>query len=333
MSFLKVLLVETRRLLHRTQVQVTRCTGTQPADILSQHAASRLPDQPGPLRNWRSPRRISTPALHRTRHGARVRPLGYSTLLAMTWLISGCAALEAIITMPTHALPTETPPPSPTFAWFPPSSTPTAQVFLSPLPTPEMRHGLGGITQSDDLSDPSTWTTAASDQASAVIENGRLTLAVKSQVYMTSLRQDLFFGDAYVEITALPGLCRGEDSYGMLFRANAVAGYRFSLYCNGQVGVERVSVGKRQVLQEPMPSGDVPPGAPGVVRIGVWAAGTEMRLFLNDRYQFSVIDANYASGTVGVFLNSAGSTAATVSFADLVVQDILYVPPIGTPEP
>jgi len=251
----------------------------------------------------------------------------------MAWLITGCTVLDVLLAAPTPAAPTETPPPSPTYAWFPPSSTPTPQVFLSPLPTPEMRPGLGGITLTDDLSDPSTWDTAASDEASAVIENGRLTLAVKSQVYMTSLRRDLLIGDAYVEITALPGLCRGEDSYGMFFRANAVAGYRFSLYCNGQVGVERVSVGKRQVLQEPMPSGDAPPGAPGEVRLGVWAVGTEMRLFLNDRYQFSVTDANYSSGTVGVFVNSAGSTAATVSFSDLVVQDILYVPPIRTPQP
>jgi hypothetical protein len=177
------------------------------------------------------------------------------------------------------------------------------------------------------------WDTAESNEASAVIDDDRLTLAVQSQVYMISLRQDLVLGDFYAEITARPGLCRGDDSYGFLVRANAVAGYRFSMYCNGLVSAERVSVGKRYDLQKPIPSGDAPPGAPGEVRIGVWAVGDEMRLFLNGRYQFSVTEPSYSSGTVGVFVNSAGDTAVTVSFSDLTVQDVIYVPPTPTPEP
>jgi hypothetical protein len=196
-----------------------------------------------------------------------------------------------------------------------------------------MRPGLGEIFVSDKVLDPAMWDTAQSDEAGAVIDGGRLTLAAQSQVYMTSLRQGLVLDDFYAEITARPGLCRGEDSYGFLLRANAVAGYRFSLYCNGMVSAERVSVGKRYDLQKPIPSGDVPPGAPGEVRIGVWAVGDELRLFLNGRYQFTVTEPSYSSGTVGVFVNSAGDSAVTVSFSDLTVQEVLYVPPLHTPEP
>jgi hypothetical protein len=148
---------------------------------------------------------------------------------------------------------------------------------------------------------------------------------------MISLRQDLILGNYYVEITARPSLCRGEDDYGLLVRASAAAYYRFALSCNGTAHVERVSVGTRHILHEPVASGDVPPGAPGEVRIGVWAVETEMRLFLNGRYQFSVTDANYASGTIGFFANSAGDTPVTVTFTDLTVRSVTYVPPTRTP--
>jgi hypothetical protein len=196
-----------------------------------------------------------------------------------------------------------------------------------------MRPGLGGVSLADDLSDPFAWDTAMSEEGSAGIADGRLTLAVRSGVYLISLRSDLILGDFYAEMTARPGLCRGQDAYGLLVRANAVAGYRFPLSCTGMVGAERVSVGKRQVLQEPIPSGDAPPGAPGEVRIGIWAAGDEMRLFLNDRFQFSIRDSSYPSGTVGAFVRSAGDTPVIVSFSDLTIRQVIYSPPIGTPEP
>jgi hypothetical protein len=93
------------------------------------------------------------------------------------------------------------------------------------------------------------------------------------------------------------------------------------------VRADRISVDTRQPLQEPLASGDAPPGAPGEVRIGIWASGDEMRLFLNDRFQFSISDANYLSGSLGVFAQSAGDTPVTVTFSELVVRDVKYIPP------
>jgi hypothetical protein len=52
-----------------------------------------------------------------------------------------------------------------------------------------------------------------------------------------------------------------------------------------------------------------------------------MRLFLNGRYQFSISDPSFPIGTLGVFVRSAGETAAIVSFSDLVIQEVDYVPP------
>ena len=148
---------------------------------------------------------------------------------------------------------------------------------------------------------------------------------------MTSLRRDTLLTDYYAEITAQPSLCRSEDSYGILVRANGGSYYRFALACNGTVRAERVSNSVRLVLQQPLPSGDVPPGAPGNVRIGVWAVGRELRLFLNGRFQFSIDDPSFPIGTIGVFVRSAGNTPVVVSFSDLVIQEVDYIIPIATP--
>jgi len=118
-----------------------------------------------------------------------------------------------------------------------------------------------------------------------------------------------------------------------LVRANAVAYYRFSLTCNGEVFMERISVGKRELLQSPLPSGDVPRGAPGEVRIGMWAVGSELRLFLNGRYQFGISNTAYPSGTIGVFVNSAGETPVVVAFSRVALQEVDYSPSAAPPQP
>jgi hypothetical protein len=266
-------------------------------------------------------------------HQTRIFFLHSLILILIAGIGSSCAFLDSINATPAPIVLTETPLPTSTIVWFPASATPTLGVFSTKPPTPEMRPGLGTTTLTDDFSDPTLWNTATSDQASADIENNRLNISVQSNIYMISLRRELSTSNTYVEITARPSLCRGDDAYGLLMRANAVAYYRFSLSCNGTAYAERISVGTHELLQIPVPSGDVPLGAPGEVRIGVWAVGAEMRLFLNGRYQFSVSNPNYPSGTVGVFVNSAGETPTIVSFSRLSLQKVNYELPTMTPKP
>ena len=185
----------------------------------------------------------------------------------------------------------------------------------------------------DDFSSPSSWNTAVSDQATIDVSRNRLTIAVQPGQDTLSLRQGITLTNFYAEATASPSLCQGADSYGFLIRAIAVAYYRFALSCDGTVRAVRVSVRTREPLQVPMLSGDVPSGAPGEVRMGVWVIGSEMRFFLNDRYQFTVTDTNYRSGTLGFFAQASGKTPVTVTFSDLVVYDVNYTFPTKTPKP
>jgi len=236
------------------------------------------------------------------------------------------------------SLPTATPVPTdmatqtPTVIWFPPSATPSLLALPTHTETPEMSPGIGESLLSDDFSDDSVWDIASSNSGSASINQARLTLAVQPEYYLSSMRRQLTLTDFYAEISARPSLCRGEDNYGLIVRGVGSYFYRFVLTCNGQVRAERVSGGTKLIIHEPVASGDAP-GAPGEVRIGLWAVGDEMRLFLNGRFQFSVIEPTFPSGALGVYVRSAGDTPVTVTFSDLNVYDVNYIPPTKTPIP
>lgn len=205
--------------------------------------------------------------------------------------------------------------------------------FPTNTSTPEMSPGIGSVILNDDFSDASAWDTATSNPGTAAISRNRLTLAAQPDVYLVSMNRDVILNDFYAEITARPSLCRGEDSYGIIIRSTGTSFYRFTLTCDSMVSIERINSSVRLLMQPPTPSGDAPRGAPGEVRIGIWAMGSEMRLFLNGRFQFSITDPSSPSGAFGVFARGAGDTPVSVIFSDLTVYNVSYLPPTKTPLP
>jgi hypothetical protein len=250
-----------------------------------------------------------------------------------------CAPLPAIQPTLEPVFDTQTPAatdtPTATIVWFPPTSTPATLSQLEASPTPEERPGTGEIIFKDDFSDASFWQTASSDQAGAIIDINRLTLVIRApKTSIISLRNKPMLTNFYAEVTARTNLCSGNDDYGMLFRAASGADYyRFALSCDGTIRVDRIREGQSSPLQLATPSGDAPPGSPGETRIGVWVSGNEMRFFLNGRYQFSATDPLFGSGAIGFFARSGGDNAVSVSFSDLVVNNVVYVSPTPTVTP
>jgi hypothetical protein len=256
------------------------------------------------------------------------------TAIMVGLTLSGCVGVAETQDQNIVTTTGISPSPSATIIWFPPSATPLSHILPLKEATPEQKPGLGGVILRDNFSSPADWNTAVSDQAAVDISNHQMSIAVQPGIYAVSLRQKIIFGDFYLEITARPSLCRASDQYGLLFRApNNVAYYRFVLSCAGTVSFDRWSVKTPHLLQPAISSGDVPPGAPGEVRLGVWADGPEFHLFLNDHFQFSVLDKNYRTGSVGVFAVSTGATPVTVAFSDLAVYDVVYSLPTTTPLP
>ena len=258
-------------------------------------------------------------------------------LFCILFLLMGLLALVSCLPVnlapPTETpIPTETAIPTETIVWFPASATATQLSVPTHTETPDMSPGIGRLILDDDFSDDEVWDIARSEGGSASIHKHRLTLAVQPGYYLASMRRELPLSDFYAEITARPSLCRGDDNYGLVVRGVGSSFYRFVLACNGMIRAERISGGTRQPLQEPVPSGDAP-GAPGEVRMGIWAVGSEMRLFLNGRYQFTVVEPTFPSGALGVFVRSTGETPVTITFSDLAVYEVDYTLPTKTPIP
>jgi hypothetical protein len=259
-----------------------------------------------------------------------------STLLLglMTFAFSACTS-PVEYPIQNTALPTGTPvPPTATIVWFPPTETPTPQLVVTQQPTPERKPGVGDISVSDDFSSLTMWNPAVSEEASVDLSRNRLTIAVQPGVNAFRIRKGPVLADFYAEVTARPSLCRDGDEYGLLFRAPSNAAYyAFVLSCNGTAQAERVRFNRSYPLHPAVLSADVPMGAPGEVRLGVWVSGSEMRFFLNGHYQFSATDPSYKSGAVGVFARSQGETPVTVQFSDLSVYDVFFALPTNTPLP
>jgi hypothetical protein len=231
-----------------------------------------------------------------------------------------------------------TPTPSSTIDWFPVTETPTASVTLPPSPTPILLPGLGGVTYTDDFSEPSRWLRAKSEADgtnSVIIQRNRATIAINTApATISSLHQEVFLTDFYAEVNVSVNRCEGPDAYGLLIRAAGdFDSYRYILNCQGETRVERMRGGEVFPLIEWTPSGDVPPGAPGEVTLGVWASGVEIRFFLNGRYQFGIVDPVFRSGTLGIFASARSPFGMNVSFQDLTLRSVDYASPTPTPTP
>ena len=219
--------------------------------------------------------------------------------------------------------------------WFPPTETSAAPQAAPPEPTPERRPGVGELITSDDMRTTTHWNAEVGGEAAATVSDMGLSLSAQpGEPAVVSIHRSAVFDNMYLEVTARPNLCRDRDAYGLVFRApNDVAHYRFVVICDGTAAAERVSLGTPRVLQPPTASADAPVGAPGEVKLGVWALGPEQRFFLNDRYQFTLSDSNYVVGGVGVFAQAGGETPVVVTFSDFSAYRLTPSEPLASPTP
>jgi len=223
-------------------------------------------------------------------------------------------------------LPTQTPTslPTSTTVWFPPTETPTLFIAPTVQPTPNLLSDIGELILSDNFSDKTSWQVGEKPDGSVEYSTNRLTIAIqKPQGNLYSFRPSPILQNSFFEITTSTSLCRGNDTYGLLFRSSSIQDfYRLLINCNGLMRLERVRNGVVNVLVDWTISSQLSAGAPLTLRLGVWTSGNTIRVFINRVFQFEATDGAFSSGGLGVFARSAGETAVTVNFSNLQVYNL-----------
>lgn len=252
----------------------------------------------------------------------RIAPL--LSLLAL-FALTGCSAPAEVSPLPSLPPATLTPSPTATIVWFPPTATPTLAPTQVLTPTVDLRPAIGNLIFEDRFEEGSEWSLAQTDSSSIALGRNELTLAIaQPKLYLYTLRQTPQLAAFYLELTAWPNLCRGEDEYGVLFRVTPQLDfYRLALTCNGQLRFDRFYQGKASVPFPKTYSGAVPPGAPSSVPIAIWASQKEITVFINDQFQFTLQESVIPAGALGLFARSVASSAVTVNFSDLKVYEVV----------
>lgn len=252
----------------------------------------------------------------------------FRLILATTIVLTLTACLRLPSSMPLPPDPSATPlpptaTPTTTPVWFPPIATftPLPLTTRSLPPTADLSPHFGSLVFSDDFMKPELWTLGRGPAGGAAFGKGELSLVVNQpHAYLSSLRQETGLGDFYLEITASANICRGGDEYGLLVRQKSPQDFfRFGLTCRGEARLDRVLSGTASSPYPPKPYGSVPPGAPSVSTLAVWAMGKELRYYANGQFLFATNDASLPTGGIGVYARAIGDDSVSVSFSNLSV--------------
>ena len=258
--------------------------------------------------------------------------------VGLTAMVAGCLHLRPFSSTPTPDLeiatitPTETL--TPTRVWFPVTETPTPQTAgVTQTATADLRPLDGMVLLQDDFSQTDRWEVLQTTYGSVAYGKNELTIAIKEE--RRSLYTTIFepvAANYYLETTINPSLCKGDDQYGIIFRTQSNSQfYRFVIQCDGAMRIDWVQGSGAVPLAALENSGQVLPGPLQKIRVGLWLHGDEVRVFVNDVYQFSAYRLQYLDGGLGFFGRAIGGNALTVNYSDLVLRESNAFPPTPTP--
>ena len=205
-----------------------------------------------------------------------------------------------------------------------PSDTP--EPSITP-PTTDPRSTLGNPTGTDPMDNPDKWTwpVGKDDFTSNGFENGHMWLtglSSKPGWVVSSVHTD----DAYIEETVKTEGCSGSDNYGIIFRVpvlrTADRGYLFAISCEGKYSIwawdGRVGTkGTRTVLIDWKASKYIHTGSNQTNRMGVWAQGTNLVLYVNGFKLDETKASTFSQGYLGVFTNPDVAKNFTVDVLEM----------------
>ncbi len=213
--------------------------------------------------------------------------------------------------------------------------SPTARK-ATPTPTPTVLSTPQPLF-SDDFTDKSKgWYLGSASGYTRVIDNNTLTLADSNHTVLTeSLPSNISFNDFMVSVTFTILQANKDDSVGLYLRgdSNLDHDYRIDIYGNNTYAISKEFLDATkspqvQFLVSPTSAAALKPaGQQNTIMLMMKAP--ELVLMVNGTIVNSVIDSDYTSGQIALFVhNSETSSEVEASFSSVIVYPVPdQVPP------
>lgn len=207
---------------------------------------------------------------------------------------------------------------------------PAAEITPTATPEADPRSELGSSAWGAVFDDGTeTWYQFDNDQSKSELQGGKLVLTAKKansfDAWTMSYPQ---FDDFYLEVVFTTGeQCAGKDRYGIFFRApDNTQGYLYNVACDGSYQL-RIWDGEQFTdLINWTVDGHIAKGPDVTQRLGVWAEGDHLVLYVNGFQVGEARDATFLDGTFGVNIAAVENAGFTVEVTEAKAWDIPATP-------
>ena len=233
---------------------------------------------------------------------------------------------------PTLEAPTATPElpatPTQTPVAVLPTTTPTISPTVNPSFTPapgDPHTRLGPPASADPMNNAQTWLwpTDKDQFTSNEFKDGYMVITALSETdgWRMANPLDRQFANLYIEADMRTQTCEGTDHYGIIFRVPELhkpnQGYLFGLTCDGRYSLRRWNglaglKGEMEDLKPWTTSSAIIPGSNQGNRLGVFAVGKRVFLYINGQLLTEVQDDTFEKGYFGVFVGSDKTENLTI---------------------
>jgi hypothetical protein len=247
-------------------------------------------------------------------------PADASSLISMTIdLTEGQAYMAQAFGWDYQFLPPYEPPPTETGV---PSETP--QPTQMPSPTAESTHSptpegtasaqdpnlpTGNPAWRDPFDSGGNWPLYEDDHVGFEVNQGKAELtAFNPDFYEGWMLSWPDLSNFYLEAKFESGNCSGRDRYGLVARSSAPAekyvGYLFGVTCDGRYSLRTWDGDQFEDLIPWTSSGLIQTGSGKTQRLGLWAKGDRLILYVDGKKLAETRDSTYSTGKFGLFVGS-----------------------------
>lgn len=209
--------------------------------------------------------------------------------------------------------------------------TPLASATTGPtatLSSTDLRTLLGNPTDTDPMDNANKWfwPGGVDNFTAASWSNGMMSFTGLTDVAGWRLPQAQNSTNMYTEMTVKSGECSGLDSYGLIVRVPVFnppnQGYLFEVSCDGQYRFwkwdgKAGEKGTATTLVAWKASDSIVKGSNAVNQLGVWANGSNFKLYVNGVQLEEVTNSSFGSGYFGVFVNPGPTAKYTIQVDEI----------------